>query len=75
MILILIRCVFLSSVRCYLQVFPGLHRVNREISNKRFFGKGGKRQGKKEKRQGKKKKAHYKFLINYYFGLFTNFVC
>ena len=26
---------FLSSVRCYLQVFLGLYRVNREISNKR----------------------------------------
>ena len=37
---------FLSSVRCYLQVFLGLYRANREISNKRFFGKGRKRQGK-----------------------------
>ena len=46
MIFILIRCVFLSLVRCYLQVFLGLYRVNREISNKRFSAKGGKRQGK-----------------------------
>ena len=31
-IFILIRCVFLSLVRCYLQLFLGLYRVNREIS-------------------------------------------
>ena len=37
---------FLSLVRCYLQVFLGLYRANREISNKKFSGKGGKRQGK-----------------------------
>ena len=36
-IFILIRCVFLQPVRCYLQVLLGLHRANGEISNKRLF--------------------------------------
>lgn len=36
-IFILMRCVFLSPVKCYLQVLLGLHRAHGEISNKRLF--------------------------------------
>ena len=38
-IFILIRCVFLSPVRRYLQIFLGLYKANREIRNKRFVYK------------------------------------
>ena len=36
-IFILMRCVFLSPVKCYLQVLLSLHSANGEVSNKRLF--------------------------------------
>ena len=64
MIFILIRCVFLSLVRCLnLQVFLDLYRVNRERSVIKGF---------LQKVEKGKEKVRYKFLINYYIGLFTN---
>ena len=38
-IFILIRCVFLSPVRRYLQIFLGFYKANREIRNNRFVYK------------------------------------